>query len=180
MKGADHLVPIAERLVARGIDFRFDVFGVGSLGEAMREAASRAGLAGRLTVQGPLDFDTELVPRMTSDIDLFVCCHRQSDPSCTYMETLGCGVPIVGYRNRAIEGIIDVADVGWLVPMDDLDAMVNTMVALDSCRQAIITKARTAIAFAADHSFESTFARRVAHLQAVALRNRRHWEQIAI
>ena len=45
MKGADHLVPMMERLVAGGIDFRFDVFGRGSLSGQLRDAALRIDLA---------------------------------------------------------------------------------------------------------------------------------------
>ena len=137
LKGADHLFPIAERLMARGINFRFDIFGAGSLPKAMRGAAAQAGLTQRFCVHGPLYFDTELVPWMRTEADLFICCHRQSDPSCTYLEMLGCGVPIVGYRNRAIEGIMGMADVAWLVRMNDLDALADRIATLDSHRDAM-------------------------------------------
>lgn len=33
-------------------------------------------------------------------------CHRQGDPSCTYLETYACGMPIVGYNNQAHQGIL--------------------------------------------------------------------------
>ena len=135
MKGADHLPILAERLMARGVDFRFDIFGVGSLASTMQEAIKRGGFSERVTIYDPLNFETGLVPWMCGEADLFVCCHRQSDPSSTYMETLGCGVPIVGYRNRAIDGIIEIADVGWLVQKDNIDALADKIAMLAAHRE---------------------------------------------
>jgi glycosyltransferase involved in cell wall biosynthesis len=172
LKGADHLVPVAERLMSRGVDFRLDIFGVGSLADAIRERALRAGLADIVKVHEPLDFETQLVPRLRTEFDLFLCCHRQSDPSCTYMETLGCGVPIIGYDNRAFAGVLEVSDVGWLVPMGNLDAMARKIAELDAERDAISAKAATAIALASEHSFEATFERRTMHLQKISLGRR--------
>jgi colanic acid/amylovoran biosynthesis glycosyltransferase len=171
-KGADQLVPLAQRLVARGVDFRLDVFGKGSLAAEMRDEVQRNELTDYLTIHEPLQFATELVPWMRDYADLFICCHPQADPSCTYLETLGCGVPIVGYLNPAFEGIMHIADVGWLVPTGDLDALADAIATLAVSRETIAPKARAALAFAAKHNFEETFFNRVAHLRKVAFRNR--------
>lgn len=172
IKGADQLVPLVQRLVARGVDFRFDVFGKGSLAAKMRNEVQRNELTDYLTIHEPLQFATKLVPWMRDYADLFICCHPQSDPSCTYLETLGCGVPIVGYLNGAFAGIMHIADVGWLVPTGDLDGLADTIATLARSRETIAPKARAALAFAAKHSFEETFFNRVAHLREVAFRNR--------
>jgi colanic acid/amylovoran biosynthesis glycosyltransferase len=165
MKGADHLQPLAERLVARAVDFELHVFGAGSMAQQLSEAATRKDLANRLVFHGPVKFDSELVPWMRTNCDIFVCCHRQSDPSCTYTETLGCGVPIVGYRNRAFEGIVDATNAGWAVRKNDLDALADQIVRLNRRRDEITTKSRAAIAFAHENTFEKTFFNRIAQLR---------------
>ena len=172
MKGADHLLPLIERLVARGLDFEFHIFGAGSISEQLNNAAGRKEFANRLVFHGPVKFEAELVPWMRAQADVFVCCHRQSDPSCTYLETLGCGVPIVGYRNRAFEGIVNMADAGWVVDKDDLDALADEIARLNQQRDEITTKSRAALAFARKNTFEKTFFNRIAQLRPMLTRRK--------
>ena len=94
--------------------------------------------------------------------------HRQSDPSCTYLETLSCGIPIVGYDNRALGGLLRAADVGESVPIDDIDGVVDALTRLDADRSAVARMSRAALAFARGHAFEDTFQRRVDHLVQLA------------
>ena len=129
MKGADDLIRIATLLNSVGKEFQLDIYGTGSLEAEMRAAiASASGsMQQKVHIHPPLDFDQALVPIMRSEIDLFLCCHRQSDPSCTYLETLGCGVPIVGYQNRAWHGIRALADVGWEIKMNAADDLAERL-----------------------------------------------------
>jgi glycosyltransferase involved in cell wall biosynthesis len=167
MKGADDLIEIAAALDRAGKDFSLDVFGSGSLTSEM-EAALNDPAAGTLRrkvrINAPVDFNRELVPWMRSEVDLFVCCHRQSDPSCTYLETLGCGVPIVGYSNRALAGILKLTDIGWMTPVNSKEEMARKIIDLDSNRFQLASRMRTARNFAKEHSFESEFKSRVDHL----------------
>jgi glycosyltransferase involved in cell wall biosynthesis len=148
--------------------FELDIFGSGSRGEPLREAVKRHGLEARVRINDPLHFEDELVPWMREHADLFLCCHPQSDPSCTYMETLGCGVPIAGFANRAWSGILEQAPVGWAVPIGDATGLARQVLALDKQRELIVAAAQDAISLAASHTFESTFERRVTHLLEVA------------
>ena len=104
---------------------------------------------------------------MRENAHLFVCCHRQSDPSCTYMETLGCGVPIIGYTNSAFSGIMH-ADVGWLVKKNEPDLLAEQIAGLAIHRDTISIKSKNAVALASTHSFEMTFLRRIQQLQTIA------------
>ena len=169
MKGADDLIRIAAALDRAGNDFQLDIYGTGSLETEMRAAvnnsAAAVSLREKVRIHRPVDFDRELVPIMRSEIDLFLCCHRQADPSCTYLETLGCGVPILGYNNRAWHGILNLADVGWETPMRALDAFVGKIVHLDANRFHLVDKMQNARDFAKAHSFEAEFKLRVDHLR---------------
>lgn len=170
MKGADDLIEIAATLDRAGKAFRLDIYGTGSLEADMRAELGNAdsALREKVHIHQPVDFDRELVPRLRSEVDLFLCCHRQSDPSCTYLETLGCGVPILGYANRAWRGIVNLADVGWMTPVDARDAMVRRIVDLDANRAELSGKMQNAQRFAKAHSFEAEFKRRVDHLWRIA------------
>lgn len=164
MKGADHLPRLAAALARRGVDFTLDICGSGPLEAAMRAAVERDGLSPRVRFRGVLDFASQLVPFIASAVDLFVCCHRQGDPSCTYLETMSCGVPIVGYDNEAFVGVQRASRSGWTTPMDDPDALADSIARLASRRDEIAEHARLALEFATQHTFERTMDARVAHL----------------
>lgn len=168
LKGVDHLPRIAARLKERGVRFRFEIFGAGSLEGALKREIESAGLGDCMTLVGNVDFETVLSAHMRDKVDVFVCCHRQGDPSCTYLETLSCGAPIAGYANSAFAGLLDLADCGWSVPMDAAAALGDRIAALDSNREEIVGKAASALRFAQEHSFEKTFKRRIDHLRNVA------------
>jgi colanic acid/amylovoran biosynthesis glycosyltransferase len=117
-------------------------------------------------MKGVLDFKNELVPFTQKNTDLFVCCHRQGDPSCTYLETMSCGVPIVGYDNQAFLGVAAESKTGWPVPMNRPEQMAQKIVELDRNREEVARSARISLGFARAHTFEKTFKRRMAHLLA--------------
>jgi len=165
MKGVDHLVEVAAALRHLGVDYRLDVCGGGPLEAPLREAIAAAGMADRVRLRGVLDFHGELLPLVGSEIDLFVCTHRQGDPSCTYLETMACGTPIVGYDNEALAGVVEHSGCGWTSPLDAPGALAQRIAALDCDREALVRAAVQARAFAARHTLERTMDRRVEHLR---------------
>jgi glycosyltransferase involved in cell wall biosynthesis len=168
IKGVDHLPLVAAALRLRGVPFVMEIYGGGELEARLHRMISEMGLQRHVRLRGVADFATQLIPAMSSGADLFVCCHRQGDPSCTYLETMSCGTPIVGYDNEAFRGVAWHSGVGWTTPLDDPRALAERIAQLDSDRAALATAARAAKAFAARHSFEETMRRRVEHLLACA------------
>jgi glycosyltransferase involved in cell wall biosynthesis len=167
MKGADHLISVAHGLREQGIDFHLNIYGTGEMEEKMQMDIQKLQLKNYVTMHGSVDFDSHLIPEIKSNVDLYVMLHRQSDPSCTYLETLACGIPIVGYDNKALTGILKRADVGFSVPMDDIKGVISTVKRLSSNRQMLNMQSQSAAIFASNHSFEDTFNARVKHLQSV-------------
>lgn len=170
MKGADHLVSLAKKLKAKSIPFDMTICGGGVLEEQMKEAIKRDGLGDLVEMRGVLKFEEELMPYIKKDVDLFVCCHRQGDPSCTYLETFACGVPIVGYDNEAFTGLLNRVDAGRSVEMDDQDALTGLIGELANDRAALTTMSENAVQFAREHTFERTFRRRLEHLRELSER----------
>ncbi len=166
MKGADHLIRVAAALRGRGRPFEFAICGAGTLEPQMRQEVERRGLGGVVRFRGNLDFKSELMPFVRDHVDLFVCCHRQGDPSCTYLETMACGVPIVGYDNEAFHGVVDQSGAGWTSPMNRPGLLADRIAALGD--EELEHHARRSLAFARKRTFDKEFGRRIEHLRELA------------
>jgi len=164
IKGADHLVKLALLLKQRKIQFSLFIYGAGELKDEINLFIKENQLEKYVFLPGAVDFHTTLIPALQNKTDLFVCLHRQSDPSCTYLETLSCGVPIVGYNNRAFAGLLTLADIGWGAGINDLESIAETIQYLDENRGQISEMSRNAVRFSRPHDFETTFQNRIKHL----------------
>jgi glycosyltransferase involved in cell wall biosynthesis len=165
LKGADQLIEVVRRLK---FPFSLDIFGAGDLASKIRQDVARFSLSDHVRVHEPIDFERELVPKLRAEADLFLCCHVQSDPSCTYLETLGCGVPVLGYANKAWAGINTASDVGWVVPIGRPDLMADRISHLQITRTELAEKMRRAYNFGKEHSFEEEFRKRVQQLISIS------------
>lgn len=168
IKGADHLPVLADALVKRKVPFTFDICGSGALEDEIRKQVIALGLEDRVRLRGTLDFHRELIPFVSQKTDLFVCCHTQGDPSCTYLETMACGVPIVGYPNLSLDGFVRRDPLGWTSPAFNAHGLADVIARLDQDRPAIARASRVARAFSLKHTFSNTMQMRVQHLLACA------------
>lgn len=168
MKGADHLLRLALLLKQNNVLFELKIYGSGIMESEMRKFIIDKNLQNEVIMFGAVDFYDTLIPQLKQSVDIFVCLHRQSDPSCTYLETLSCGVPIVGYRNRAFGGLLDIANIGWAADLDDLDEICKIIIHLDRDRSELVRKSKNSLYLALKHDFDSTFQRRVDHLISTA------------
>jgi colanic acid/amylovoran biosynthesis glycosyltransferase len=167
MKGVDDLPKLAAILKTKKIPFEMSICGDGEYRDSLREEIEQRGVSDCVALKGNLDFERELMPFVREGADLFVCCHRQGDPSCTYLETMACGVPIVGYGNDAFRLLADHARVGFPTPMGDVEQFATTIADLYQRREIIDDAAWRSRDFAAAHSFRRTFQRRIDHLKSV-------------
>lgn len=168
MKGSQDLVPIARALRDRKVDFHLTIFGTGSLERSIREDIARHDLAGRVTLNPPVDFNTELVPFARLHADAFLSCHRQSDPSCSYLENMACGLPVFGYANDMWDALKRESGAGWAVPIGHTRAMADMIAKMDKARGEMVQASDRALDFARQHSFEHEFQARVDHLRQLA------------
>lgn len=168
IKGVKYLVPLARELRDRLIPFHLTIMGDGPEFDRVQMEVMEAGLIGHVDMTGTLQFETELVPTMKGSVDVFVCPHVQGDPSCTYLETLACGVPIVGFDNQAFEGLVRKTNTGWTTPMHDVRSLAAKIVEIAANKMELAQRSRAARRFALQHTMEKTFAARVEHLRASA------------
>jgi hypothetical protein len=144
-----------------------DIFGDGPLMPSMTEQIRTENLEQHVSLHGVLDFGTELMPYIRDNVDLFVCCHRQGDPSCTYVETFACGVPIAGYANEAFRGLTDDRLLGWATPMNRPDLLADKIVALYRQPQELLAASLNALEFARQHTFEHEFTTRITQIKGL-------------
>jgi colanic acid/amylovoran biosynthesis glycosyltransferase len=167
MKGADHLIALAKKLNEHEMDFQMSIYGSGDLEDHMKKEIIEAKLEAKVKMAGAVDFYNQLLPEIKAKVDLYIIPHRQSDPSCTYLETLSCGIPILGYTNKAFSGLLKMADVGWGKPINDINGIADTIVHLNLNRMEIRDKSFCSVTFARHHDFESTFNKRINHLTEI-------------
>lgn len=168
LKGAQDLVPVAQALNAAGVDYTLDIWGMGSLTSEIRARIVSEGLQDRVRLHEPLPFETGLIPALQERADLFLSCHRQADPSCSYLEAMGCGLPVVGYDNDMLRNLARASGAAQVVAMGDAGALARAVAEWADDREALGTAAALALEFAHSHDFESEFRRRMQHLREIA------------
>ncbi len=162
MKGALDAVKAAAECLRRGMRVEMDCYGQGSLLGAMRAVAAAAGPA--IRVHDAIPFP-ELVQKSHA-ADVFVCCHIQSDPSCTYLESMGAGLPIVGYANRMWSSMAEASKAGAVTSTNTPQAVADAIAGLLSPSARLSELSHNARRFAAAHAFELEFARRTDAINA--------------
>ncbi len=170
MKGSTQLLEVAKELRRLQVDFHLSICGEGESKQAMSRTIQTEQLGRYVSLDGVLEFQTELVPFVKSDIDLFICCHPQGDPSCTYLETMSCGVPIAGYANEAFEGVVRSSECGWLSPLNRPDELARIVRDIQRTPELLREQSVKALSFAKGHTFNRTVSRRMGHLRALDVR----------
>ncbi len=167
MKGALDVVRTGIELFRRGVKFKLDTYGAGSLHGEMVEMVRRSGTEEYITVNGLIPFRPNLID-VTRDADLFLACHTQGDPSCTYLETFACGVPIAGYANEMWAVLQRESRGGVAAPVGDSRGLANEIEAILRDRQQLTDASLRARAFAASNTMEVAWDRRTARFAALA------------
>jgi glycosyltransferase involved in cell wall biosynthesis len=164
MKGVADAVKVAVECLRRGLDIEMHFYGQGGLREDMERIAAQAARPGRIHIHGAIPYP-ELV-KISRTFDLFVCCHIQSDPSCTYLESFGAGLPIVGYGNRMWRRLSESSGAGLLSPLGRPALVADDVQRLSNDFHLLSALSEKAVAFAREHSYEREFAKRIHALNA--------------
>jgi colanic acid/amylovoran biosynthesis glycosyltransferase len=157
LKGTVDAVNVGLECLKRGLDVEMHCYGQGSLQAQMRLLASQS--PGRIFVHDVVSYP-ELV-KISRGFDVFVCCHIQHDPSCTYLEAFGAGLPIVGYANRMWRELWKESRAGYVSPIGRPAAVAETVERFFLDPQALAAKSRLALQFARAHSYEREHGKRI-------------------
>ncbi|HLI80512.1 MAG TPA: glycosyltransferase [Candidatus Binataceae bacterium] len=164
IKGALDVIRVGLELDRRGFDFQLDLYGKGPLRQAMESMARGAAAAGKINIHDAVSFPE--LQQTTRQADLFVCCHVQGDPSCTYVETFACGVPIAGYANEMWSPLCKESGAGVVVRNGDYKAMADAIIRLLASEELSAASHR-AREFASRHTMEIALDSRAARMTAL-------------
>jgi colanic acid/amylovoran biosynthesis glycosyltransferase len=154
MKGALDAVKVGLECIKRGLPIEMHCYGQGSQMMAMKKLAAESTIKIHPAIPYP-----ELV-KISHSFDAFVCCHIQNDPSCTYLESMGAGLPIVGYANRMWKGVLDASSAGYASPMHRPARVADGIAALSNSAQ-LRNLSLKALEFAKSHTFDREYQKRV-------------------
>ena len=154
-------------LQARDVPFEFDVFGDGPLRADLERKVAGYGLTDRFRMHGFVDLRTVLLPFLHDRADIYVCPHRQGDPSTTYVEMMCSGVPIVSYPNTAVRLMRDHHGLVILAAAMTPVALADELRRVHLQRDALVTASREGYDFGSTHTVEVCYQGQVDHLLEV-------------
>ena len=158
IKGALDCVKVAIECIQRNLDIELHCYGYGRLREDMLRESQLANASDRIFIHEAIPYP-ELVQR-SYEFDIFICCHVQSDPSCTYLEAFGAGLPIVGYANRMWKHLSTASKAGCSTEMHRPDLVANSISKLIDDPVLLNSMTHLARDFAVAHTFEHEFSLR--------------------
>ncbi len=161
-KGVLDAVEVPERLHADGVPVHLTVLGGGPLDRRLRALTHPA-----VSVVGRLDFASEWVPLVRDQVDVMLLPHPQGDSASTFLESMSCGAPVAGYANRYWRSLHRESRGGWTTPVSDTMSLAALIASLGGDRKQLAKVRQAGLDFAAAHSFDLEFRRRIEHLLAM-------------
>lgn len=159
VKGVMDFVAMARQLQQWDVPVEAHVLGAGDQLETVQRAAPR-----NTTVHGFVDFDPDWKEFVRSSIDVMVLPHPQGDPSCTYYESLGCGVPVLGYANATWGPFVAQHGAGWALKKRGGESLATTLRTLLADPSVLVTARQQALNYMQGKSFEQVTRARTDHI----------------
>lgn len=162
VKGVKYLAEISNKLYQLNPSIKFYVMGDGEEREnILRNSAPN------LVYKGFMEYKDSWEPFVREHVDLMIFPHPQGDPSMTYYESLGQGVPILAFSNETSD-YLAAQGLGWTVPRGDAQKLVEEIIRLADDPRDIADKSRASIEFMSNILYDQTVVRRMNQLIATA------------
>ncbi len=146
-KGQELLLRAISRLQPSHPELRCRMIGEGAHRERFAALARDLRIAERVEFLGRRS-RSEVAAAMR-ECTLFALPSGNEGLGCVYLEAMACGKPAIGCRGQGIDEIIRHGENGWLIPVDDLDALTQGLRSLlddERLRTGIGRAARRTIA----------------------------------
>jgi colanic acid/amylovoran biosynthesis glycosyltransferase len=129
-KGIDTSIDAVARLVAAGLDVRYDIYGDGPLRQSLERRVEKRGVSAVVTFHGAVPHQTATAALAGADVAVLAC-RRGADGDLDgipvfLMEAASRHVPVVTTAVSSIPELLG-EDGGWLVPWDDPAALANAI-----------------------------------------------------
>lgn len=163
LKGFDVLIEAVARARHRE-RMRVRIVGAGPEREPLLAQTASRGVTTCFTFVGAVPVSD--MPKHFSEADVFVLSSRSEGRPNVVVEALACGLPVISTDLEGVRGMVRDGDTGWLVAIDDADALATALdraaddrVELQRCGERARAFARTRIGTWADtaHCYEALF-----------------------
>jgi len=104
-------------------DLQCDMIGDGADGERFARLAADLRISGQVHFLGRRS-RSEVAAAMRN-CTIFALPSRYEGLGCVYLEAMACARPVIACRGQGIDEIIDHGKNGWLIPVDNLDELVQ-------------------------------------------------------
>lgn len=131
-KGIHTLIEAVAAIVRQGGAIDLRLAGPGS--EQFEALSNELGVADHVTFLGW----TDDIDGFLDDLDVFCLPSRKEAFGLVLIEAMARGLPVISTDTHGARGIVRSGKTGWLVPIDDVDALASAMRLADADRQALI------------------------------------------
>lgn len=104
---------------------RLEIYGEGECKEELIELAKKKGILEQVHFGGYIE--NQKLPHILQNMDVFLLGSRQESFGVAAVEAMSCELPIVATSAEGLVEVIDDGKTGFLVPIDDVDAMAYHM-----------------------------------------------------
>lgn len=157
IKGVEMFPELMRRLGGVSEGYSLQVYGDGPLRERIESPLGSAAY-----FHGFVVYDPDWKVQVREQVDLMVLPHIQGDSSSTYYESLGMGVPVIGFANATLTPLVEETGAGWTVPMGDVDALARQIQWVRHHPEELAQARHQGLAFMAEHTMSKEFDRRLA------------------
>lgn len=143
LKGLDLLIRAVALLNDWGTDVRLTLYGKGSETETLKALAAKLGVSSSVAFAGSLPPGEEL-DRGLRAADVFLMPHRTTDFGRAFFDAMAAALPVVAFRTPASEETVNDNHDGFLVPLDDLQALAEKLAMLSDHRELVAAASHAA------------------------------------
>jgi glycosyltransferase involved in cell wall biosynthesis len=134
LKGADRFLELALALESQEVSFH--IYGDGPLKPALEIHRANQSVSFHGFTNTPM--------RKMAEMDLVVVPSRVEPFGLVGLEAQSVGVPVLGFRGSGIEEIVSHGKTGWLLPKDDMGAMLSRLRACIHNPEALASMSKAA------------------------------------
>ena len=164
--GAAYISRFVEHVCSLNIPFELNICKQGPGLRKLQDEVYSRGFGHCVDFRKDLE-DKQRLLHFLKDCDLLISPKLDDEPTAQYLEGMSCGLPVIGFGNQVLQGIMACVKGGWVVPTRHAEGLANVIMRLHTCRGELSDVSKNALSFASEHTFEETFRKRVEHFYSV-------------
>lgn len=158
IKGAQYIPALSKFLYELDPEIEIYIMGDGEHRELIINES-----APNVKYKGFMPYKEEWEPFVEKNINIMAFLYVQGDPSMTYFESLGRGVPLVGFSNITLDYLVS-QKCGWSVERKNPEALARKIYWVNQNRKILENTSRNAIDYMSKNLYSKNVSLRMEHL----------------